>query len=98
MPKFPVSNERQLYRFIKGKMWTGYEFTESKEQNKSLAKFLRSEGVPARAFILPETNGMNYGMQAPERYVVYIPVKLLSERKDVPQLIAKFYEIGKGCV
>ncbi len=91
MPKFPVDNERQLYRFFGLEMSTGYQFTNSKAENKKLAKYLRSHGIPAKSIILPETHGMNYGMQAPERYCVYIPVKTVRDNKGIDNLIFKFY-------
>lgn len=72
MPKFP-GDAHQMGRYINGVYFRGWRDFDTREEAKDAAKRIRESGIPARAITLGETHGMNYGMQAPERYIVYLP-------------------------
>ena len=71
MPKFPGS-AYQMSRYIRNRLWRGFEEYDSKEEAQRDAAILRDAGHKARVIVIPEGCRMNIFMAAPERYIIYV--------------------------
>lgn len=79
MPRLGPIGVNKLYRYIGNAPWEGYCETDTRENLKALAAYLRESGIPARAITLPQSKTW-YGHL--ERYVLYLP-RELTKSSDV---------------
>lgn len=61
-----------MSRYIRNRLWRGFEEYDSKADAQKDAEILRNAGYRARVIVIPEGCRMNIFMAAPERYIIYV--------------------------